>query len=117
MALEMANHANAIADKLNAMNDEELREYLRENDLDTEYTVNLWSSDIIVLGVEIWITLGGPTVWISTRDGQVHAKHGGSHGWAYLTPDTAAKIHRIYEEIFLLQHLSRNAPIWSVRRG
>ena len=100
MAHEMTLHAEYIAEKLDAMTLEELREYFCKNDLDAEYTVNLFGSDIVVLAVEIWITVGGPTVWVSTRDGQVHATHGDDKGWAYLKPETAARIHSIYEEIF-----------------
>lgn len=100
MAHEMTAHANAIADKLNAMDTEELSEYFRENELDAEYRVNLISSDIFVIGVEIWITLGGPTVWVDTHDGTVRASHGDDKGWAYLTPETTTKIHNIYEENF-----------------
>ncbi len=100
MASEMTRHAEAIADKLDTMYVGELREYFREHELDVEYTVTFMGSDLIVVGAQIWITIGGPTVWVDTREGTVHANHGDDKGTAWLKTTTAATIHRIYEECF-----------------
>ena len=101
---EMTKHAWAIAEKLDAMDERELREYFDENDLDTEYSVSFMGSDCIVNGARIYITLGGPTVWVETegRGGlaYVKARHGGDTGSALLEAEAANRIHCLYEADF-----------------
>lgn len=52
---------------------EEFYENLATEILDIEYTLD---SRKDVIGIRLYVTIGGPTVWIDTRSGIVHAAWG-----------------------------------------
>jgi len=78
------------AERIGANN---LYEYF-DDPLDIEYTIDS-SGDY--LGACIWVGLGGPNVWIDTRDRAVKLAWGSERAeWGILS-DTAAEIDEIFE--------------------
>lgn len=65
--------------------------------LDIEYTV---SSRLDYVAARIYVTLGGPTVWIDTRDNAVHLSWGTDTAWYPLDSDTAADVDEAAEEAY-----------------
>lgn len=75
----------------------ELMDYINDHALDIEYRV---SSDLSYLGVEIAIALGGPTVYINTRDNRLEAYWGGDTAYSLLDSDVREELDMIFEEMF-----------------
>lgn len=65
--------------------------------LDIEYTI---SSHLDYVSARIYVTLGGPTVWIDTRDNAVHLAWGTDTAWYPLDTDTAAAVDAAAEEAY-----------------
>lgn len=65
--------------------------------LDIEYTV---SSRLDYVAARIYVTLGGPTVWIDTRDNAVHLSWGTDTAWYPLDDDAAAEVDEAAEEAY-----------------
>lgn len=65
--------------------------------LDVEYTVD---SNLDYKAAKIYVTLGGPTVWIDTRDNAVHLAWGTDTAWYPLDTDTAAAVDAAAEEAY-----------------
>ena len=73
-----------------------LNEYF-EDCLDVEYTINGRGN---YLGVCVWICVGGPGIWIDTRDRAVKLAWGGERAEAYITSDVVDAIDGIFEEYY-----------------
>lgn len=54
-----------LQDLKDSYNNGEMIEYINDHALDLEYILN---SNRQLIGVKIYITLGGPSVWIDTRN-------------------------------------------------
>ena len=65
--------------------------------LDVEYTV---SSRLDYVAARIYVTLGGPTVWIDTRGNAVRLSWGTDTAWYPLDTDTAAAVDAAAEEAY-----------------
>lgn len=65
--------------------------------LNIEYTV---SSRLDYVAARIYVALGGPTVWIDTRDSAVHLSWGTDTAWYPLDTDTAAAVDAEVEECY-----------------
>lgn len=63
--------------------------------LDVEYEI---SSRGDLLGVRLYVTLGGPTCWIDTRRQCVEASWGTERGWADLDAGICDDLETIYSE-------------------
>ena len=65
--------------------------------LDVEYTVNSLGEYI---GARIFVTLGGPNVWVDTRDGVVGGAWGCDRATAWLPSEVCEEIDSIFSEYF-----------------
>ena len=65
--------------------------------LDCEYIIN---SDFTYRAVKVYVTLGGPTVWIDTYSGSVELRWANEKSCYYLLSDTVNEIDNIFEEIY-----------------
>ena len=65
--------------------------------LDVEYTVNSLGEYI---GARIFVTLGGPNVWVDTRDGVVSGAWGTDRASAWLPCEVCEEIDSIFSEYF-----------------
>jgi hypothetical protein len=73
-----------------------LNEYF-EDCLDIEYTIDSRGN---YLGVCVWICVGGPGIWIDTRDRAVKLAWGSDRAEAYITSDVVDAIDDIFEEYY-----------------
>lgn len=102
MKNECINYAKNIRDDLNKLYNgesveecESLFDYLAENALDIEYTLN---SAKALIGVRIYVTLGGPTCWIDTRNGEVVCSWGTDRAAAWLASEICEEINAYFSE-------------------
>ena len=79
----------------------ELMDYINDHALDIEYRA---SSDLSYLGVEIAIALGGPSVYINTRDNRLEAYWGGDTAYSLLDSGVREEL-----DINIMQALEREA--------
>ena len=63
--------------------------------LDVEYTV---SSRGDFLGARVYVTLGGPNVWVDTREGYVKGAWGSNREEAWIPSEVCEEINSIFEE-------------------
>ena len=103
--------ANELKALYNADYTEEQRDELREigepcclyeyftDVLDFEYAI---SSKKDFLGVKVWVTLGGPNIWIDTRDGEVKGAWGRDRESAWLPREVCDEIDSIFEELYYI---------------
>ena len=111
---ELREYVESIAAELKAMyegnfTDEELEvleengeaadlyEYFAENALDVEYTI---SGNGGFLGARIAVTLGGPNVWVDTREGCVKGYWGSDREEAWIPSEVCDEINFIFEESY-----------------
>ena len=103
---ECFEYARRVADELEEYaagtvtddNDEPLTMYDYVADaLDIEYAVD---SQKKYLGARIYVTLGGPTVWIDTREKTVELRWGTDSATALLSYDAAEQLDDIMSEIY-----------------
>lgn len=91
---ECARKVERIADQLEGMNSQELYEYF-EDYLDVKYLINgngeYW-------GAFIYISLGGPNIWVDTVDKSVKLAWGGDRAEWGLSNKTVSQIDEIFEE-------------------
>ena len=73
-----------------------LSEYF-EDCLDIEYTIDSRGN---YLGVCVWICVGGPGIWVDTRDRAVKLAWGSDRAEAYITSDVVDAIDAIFEEYY-----------------
>lgn len=74
----------------------DLYEYF-EDCLDIEYTIDSRGN---YLGVCVWICVGGPGIWVDTRDRAVKLAWGSDRAEAYITSDVVDAIDDIFEEYY-----------------
>ena len=65
--------------------------------LDVEYTI---SSRGDYLGAHIWITLGGPNIWIDTRYNKIKGRWGTDSVDVWLPSEISNEIDSIFEEFY-----------------
>ena len=91
----------SIAEDLNYMNYDEMLEYF-DDYLDVKYLANRWGDYYSAL---IWVSLGGPNIWIDTKESVVKLAWGGECVEWGLKLDTVIKIDEIFaEHYYNLKH-------------
>lgn len=65
--------------------------------LDYEYTI---SSTGNLLGVRVYVALGGPNVWIDTRNGEIAGAWGTDRESVWLPSEIAEEIDNVFEEYY-----------------
>jgi hypothetical protein len=80
-----------------AWQNEELMDYIDEHALDIEYTI---SSNMDFIGAEIAVALGGPSVYINTRDKRVEAYWSGEQGYYPLDSDLCYELDELFEDMY-----------------
>ena len=103
---ENRNYCKNIAEELKSIYNGEVKnddgetmtlyDYMR-NVLDFEYTI---TSRREYKSVKIWVTLGGPNVWIDTRDSYIRLAWGSEREEYPLDYDVCDEINDIFEEYF-----------------
>ena len=63
--------------------------------LDVEYTI---SSQGDFLGASIWVTIGGPSIWIDTRENEIKGRWGSDAVNIWLPSEISNEIDNIFEE-------------------
>ena len=102
MKNECTEYAESIRNDLKKLFDGEIVDeceglihYLCENALDIEYTLN---SQKELIGVRIYVTLGGPNCWIDTRAGEVVCAWGTDRAAAWIGSEICDEINDFYAE-------------------
>ena len=102
MKNECTKYAESIRNDLKKLFDgetvdecESLIDYLCENALDIEYTLD---SNKQLIGVRIYVTLGGPNCWIDTRSGEVVCAWGSDKWSAWLASEVCEEIDSYFED-------------------
>lgn len=72
-------------------------DYLAENVLDSEYTID---SNYNYKSCRLYITLGGPTVWIDTREQEIKISWGTEKDAIWLPSEICEEIDSIQEEFY-----------------
>lgn len=110
---ELQKYVDAIADELKALynadfTDEErdareesgeacsLYDYTADA-LDVEYILD---SSFSLLGVRLWVTLGGPSIYIDTREGEVVGHWGADTARAWVPSEICDEINEIFDEVY-----------------
>ena len=106
MASELFDYCNRIYDELNAIyegratNDDgeqaTFYDYF-DDPLDFEYTI---ASNGEYLGVRVYVTLGGPNVWIDTRRGEIGGARGTDRADRWLPREICDEIDEIFSEYY-----------------
>lgn len=65
--------------------------------LDYEYTIN---SRKEYSSVKVWLTLGGPNIWIDTADKELHGAWGNNRASVYVGNDICQEIDSIFEDFY-----------------
>lgn len=65
--------------------------------LDFEITIN---SSMEYRSCKVWITLGGPNVWIDTAEREIKLAWGGERDSIYLDSDICDEIDAYFEELY-----------------
>ena len=111
MKNECRDYARRIADELKALYhmDSDEREKLEEDGdtaslydyiadaLDIEYTLD---SNRELIGVRLYVTLGGPTAWIDTRNGEAVCAWGVDKESAWIPSEICDEINDYFAELF-----------------
>lgn len=105
MKNECRNYAESIRNDINSLYNgetvdgcESLIDYLCDA-LDVEYT---FSSQRQLIGVNVYVTLGGPTCWIDTRHGEVVCCWGTDKESAWLASEICDEINSFMAECFAI---------------
>ena len=83
-------------EELESIGASDIYEYF-EDCLDVEYTIDSRGN---YLGVCVWITLGGPSVWVDTRDRVVKLAWGSERAEWGISSDVANQIDEMFEEMY-----------------
>ena len=101
MKNECREYAEMIRNDVNRLYDgetvdecERLLDYVADA-LDVEYTLN---SSRELIGVRVYVTLGGPTCWIDTRNGEVVCSWGSDKESAWLASEVCEEINSYFED-------------------
>lgn len=99
---ESKKYAMSIRDDINSLYNgetvdecESLIDYLCDNVLDVEYILD---SNRQLIGVNAYVTLGGPSCWLDTRHGEVVCCWGTEKESAWLPSEICEEINSFYEE-------------------
>ena len=65
--------------------------------LDIEYTI---SSRGEYLGASIWVAIGGPSIWIDTRENEIKGRWGSDAINIWLPSEIANEIDNVFEEYY-----------------
>ena len=65
--------------------------------LDFEITIN---SQFEFSGCKVWVTLGGPNIWIDTAEREIKLAWGGERDSIYLDSDICDEIDTYFEELY-----------------
>ena len=65
--------------------------------LDIEYTI---SSHGDYLGASIWVTIGGPSIWIDTRENEIKGRWGSDYINIWLPSEISNEIDNIFEDLY-----------------
>ena len=65
--------------------------------LDVEYTI---SNRGDYLGASIWVTIGGPSIWIDTRDNSIEGRWGSDRVSVWLPSEISNEIDDIFKEYY-----------------
>lgn len=77
----------------------DLYEYFNDV-LDYEYTVNIRREFV---GVKVWVTLGGPNIYIDARHGEIVGHWGTDEARAWLPSEICDEINSIFEDFYNCQ--------------
>lgn len=98
---EATRYAESIRDDINRLYNgepvdgcEDLTDYIFEA-LDVEYILN---SSRELIGVNLFVTLGGPTCWVDTRHGAIECRWGTESGSAWLASEICDSINDHFSE-------------------
>ena len=101
MKNECREYAEMIRNDVNRLYDgetvdecESLLDYIADA-LDVEYTLN---SSRELVGVRVYVTLGGPNCWIDTRNGEVVCAWGSDKESAWLASEVCEEINSYFED-------------------
>ena len=101
MKNECREYAEMIRNDVNRLYDgetvdecESLWDYVADA-LDVEYTLN---SSRELIGVRVYVTLGGPNCWIDTRNGEVVCAWGSDKESAWLASEVCEEINSYFED-------------------
>lgn len=113
MKNELQNYVEGIRDDLKKLFEAEYTDEERENmeesgeaydlysyfadALDIEYTIDSRGE---YLGAKIFVTLGGPNVWVDTRMGEVSGAWGCDRASAWLPSEICEEIDSIFSEYY-----------------
>lgn len=113
MKNELKEYVDGIRDDLKNLYEadytDEERETMEENGeaydlysyfadvLDMEYTIDRFGE---YLGVKVYVTLGGPNVWIDTREGYVKGAWGTDREESWLPSEICDEIDDIFREYY-----------------
>lgn len=105
MKNECREYAEMIRNDINRLYDgetvdecENLWDYIADA-LDVEYTLN---SQRELIGVRVYVTLGGPNCWIDTRSGEVVCAWGSDKESAWLASEVCEEINSYFEDFLSL---------------
>ena len=86
-----------LTEKIDELRDEgDLRSYF-DDYLDVDYIIN---SSKEYQSARIWVTVGGPGIWIDTEKSTVEISWGSTRKTAYLSYNVRDEIDEIFEEIY-----------------
>ena len=88
---------NGTTDELNEDGEPETMYDYFSDPLDYEYTINSRGEYI---GVRVYITLGGPNVWVDTRRGEIAGAWGTDRADIWLPSEIAEEIDNIFSEYY-----------------
>ena len=101
MKNECREYAEMIRNDINSLYEgktvdecESLFDYVADA-LDVEYTLN---SQRELIGVRVYVTLGGPTCWIDTRNGEVVCAWGTDKESVWLASEICEEITSYFED-------------------
>lgn len=65
--------------------------------LDIEYTISSYGD---YLGATIWVTVGGPSIWIDTRENEIKGRWGSDAVNIWLPSEISNEIDNFFEELY-----------------
>ena len=96
-ALSIAKDIENIYDGKEVDGVSDIYDYITENVLDVEYTLD---SNKELIGVTLYVTLGGPTCWIDTRRQEVVCHWGSDSDSVCICSDVCDYINDFYRDMF-----------------
>lgn len=98
MKQTVIDYARSTADEIEkAYEAGTLGEWIEEEVLDINYTLDCHRR---LIGVTLWVTIGGPTVWIDTQLGRVSCAWGTEKGDWFLSGTVSENITDYFDGMF-----------------